>query len=291
MLSTVSRALSVPFAALVALLPVQAPGAAHAAPRAAAGPYQRGPAPSAESVASTGPFGVARLRMVAGQGTAAGTVHYPVDISQGTFGAVAVMPGFLGTEKSIAVYGPLLASHGFVVFTLNARHRTDRPDARATQLLAALDRLAAGPVRDRIDPARLAVMGHSMGGGAVLRAAAQRPAIKAAVPLAPWHLERDWRSIRVPTLIFGSDDDRVAPVRAHAEPFYKSMTRAPEKAYVELRKRGHLSFIVAHPVITRYTVSWLKRYVDEDTRYDQFLCPGPAFPTREINEYRGTCPS
>ncbi|ROO83992.1 triacylglycerol lipase [Actinocorallia herbida] len=288
MLSTLSRVLSVPLAALVALLPVQA---APAAP-AGTGPYQRGPAPTEASLtASGGPFAVARTRLVAGRGTAAGTLHYPVDISQGTFGAVAIMPGFLGTEKSIAVYGPLLASHGFVVLTLNAKHRTDRPDARATQLLAALDRLATGPVRDRIDPSRLAVMGHSMGGGAVLRAAAQRPGLKAAVPLAPWHLERDWRTIRVPTLVFGSDDDRVAPVRSHAEPFYQSMTRAPEKAYIELRKRGHLSFITPNPVITKYTVSWLKRYVDEDTRYDRFLCPGPAFPTREINEYRGTCPS
>ncbi|MDX6743042.1 dienelactone hydrolase family protein [Actinocorallia sp. A-T 12471] len=275
----------------MALLPAQAVPAAPDAPAAVVG-FQRGPAPTeAALTAPRGPFPVAKTRLVAGQGTAAGTLHYPADASQGTFGAVAVMPGFLGTEKSISLYGPLLASHGFVVFTLNAKRRTDRPDARATQLLAALDRLVTGPARDLIDPSRLAVMGHSMGGGAVLRAAAQRPGLKAAVPLAPWHLERDWRTVRVPTLVFGSDDDRVAPVRTHAEPFYQSMTRAPEKAYIELRKSGHLKFIVAHPVITKYTVSWLKRYVDNDTRYDPFLCPGPVFPTKEINEYRGTCPS
>ncbi|NBE96733.1 alpha/beta hydrolase, partial [Nonomuraea sp. KC401] len=36
-------------------------------------------------------------------------------------------------------------------------------------------------------------------------------------------------------------------------------------------------------------VSWLKRFVDEDTRYEQFLCPAPS--GLAIEEYRDTCPS
>ncbi|MCD0450822.1 dienelactone hydrolase family protein [Actinocorallia sp. API 0066] len=288
MFSTASRVLAVPVAA--ALLGLAPPPAVAAPP--VAGPYQRGPAPTEEVlVAARGPFAVTQTRMAAGQGTGAGTVHHPTDASQGTFGAVAVMPGFMGTEKSIRLYGPLLASHGFVVLTLSSVRRADFPDQRADQLLAALDRLVAGPAKGLIDAERLAVVGHSMGGGATLRAAARRPGLKAAVPLAPWHVRRDWRSVRVPTLIFGSENDRVAPVDKHAEPFYASLTRAPEKAYVELRDGGHLSFNTANPVIAKYTVSWLKRYVDDDVRYDPFLCPGPAFPSPTIREYRGTCPS
>ena len=36
-------------------------------------------------------------------------------------------------------------------------------------------------------------------------------------------------------------------------------------------------------------VAWLKRFVDDDTRYEQFLCPGPS--GSQIQEYRNTCPS
>ena len=35
-------------------------------------------------------------------------------------------------------------------------------------------------------------------------------------------------------------------------------------------------------------ISWLKRWVDEDTRYNQFLCPGPS--GTDVLEYRSTCP-
>ena len=40
--------------------------------------------------------------------------------------------------------------------------------------------------------------------------------------------------------------------------------------------------------IAKYSISWLKRFVDNDTRYEQFLCPKPTGPA--IEEYRDTCP-
>jgi hypothetical protein len=36
-------------------------------------------------------------------------------------------------------------------------------------------------------------------------------------------------------------------------------------------------------------LSWFKRYIDDDTRYSQFLCPPPSGPS--IVEYRNTCPT
>ena len=35
-------------------------------------------------------------------------------------------------------------------------------------------------------------------------------------------------------------------------------------------------------------IAWLKRFVDNDTRYEQFLCPPPGGTA--IYEYRNTCP-
>jgi hypothetical protein len=35
-------------------------------------------------------------------------------------------------------------------------------------------------------------------------------------------------------------------------------------------------------------VAWLKRFVDNDTRYEPFICPGPTGTS--VEDYRATCP-
>ncbi|WP_407701568.1 poly(ethylene terephthalate) hydrolase family protein [Thermomonospora amylolytica] len=51
----------------------------------------------------------------------------------------------------------------------------------------------------------------------------------------------------------------------------------------------HMVFTREHPVVGKLSVAWLKRYVDDDTRYDRFLCPASDDP--ELSEYRDTCPN
>src|SRR6266699_2933625 len=116
-----------------------------------------------------------------GPGFNDGIVCYPTDTSQGTFGAIAVMPGFVSPEGSIEWYGPRLASQGFVVFRLDSNNPFDFPGARRDQFLAALDYLTT---KSSVTPDRLAVMDWSMGGGGSLEAAVLRPALKAAIGLA-----------------------------------------------------------------------------------------------------------
>jgi hypothetical protein len=50
-------------------------------------------------------------------------------------------------------------------------------------------------------------------------------------------------------------------------------------------------FVTNRPTrtVSRVTVAWLKRFVDDDTRYTPFLCPPPP-ATGPIAEYRSTCP-
>ncbi|WP_018656837.1 alpha/beta hydrolase family protein [Actinomadura flavalba] len=262
--------------------------------QAAANPYERGPAPTEQSVtAEKGPFAVETIEVPAGSGTGfnLGTIYAPTDRSQGTFGAVAIAPGFVTPKALIDWYGPRLASQGFVVMTLETIGLTNLPDERAAQLLAALDYMVASSrAKDRIDASRLAVMGYSMGGGGTLRAAQERPALKTAIPLAPWHVERGWQRVTVPTLIFGADNDFIAGVATHAEPFYQNLTAAREKAYLELKGAGHSSFVAPNTTVAKYSIAWLKRFVDDDTRYDRFLCPAPR-PDAAIAEYRDTCPN
>jgi predicted dienelactone hydrolase len=51
------------------------------------------------------------------------------------------------------------------------------------------------------------------------------------------------------------------------------------KAYVELAGAGHSFTTTANVPQAASMISWLKRYVDGDTRYRQFLAPGPPVAT------------
>jgi predicted dienelactone hydrolase len=262
----------------------------YSAPALAPNPYERGPAPTNASLeAARGPFAVAQVTVPAQTTFGGGVIYYPTDTSQGTFGAVAISPGFTARWSSLSWLGPRIASHGFVVIGIETLSTLDQPAARGRQLLAALDYLTGtSSVRTRIDASRLAVSGHSMGGGGSLEAARTRPTLQAAVPLAPWHTTKNWSTVQVPTAIIGGEADTTAPPDSHAIPFYNSIPAATEKSYLELNNAGHTFPNTVNTPTAKQTVSWLKRFVDNDTRYDQFLCPGPSGSA--IEEYRSTCP-
>jgi dienelactone hydrolase len=268
-----------------------------AGPAGASG-FERGPAPDPgyflKGPFAFGSFGVANA---ATPGFGAATIYYPTSRAEGRFGGVAIVPGFTGTQAAVSWLGPRLASNGFVVITLDTNGPFDSPASRGTQLLAALDYLTrSSTVTNRVDPTRLAVMGHSMGGGGALEAAKARPSLMATVPLSPWDSDRIWPEIVSPTLIVGAEKDTTAPVGTYAKPMFAGIPTVTKKAYLELNDAGHSAVTMPSMDVARSSISWLKRFVDGDTRYDQFLCPGPpasptglpsAFP---VSAYTITCP-
>ena len=291
--TTTTRPRSVSLLARLAMAAVVAAGGVVATSSAAqaANPYERGPAPTnAILEASRGPFATSSTSvssLVSGFG--GGVIYYPTTTTAGTFGAVAISPGYTASWSSMDWLGPRIASHGFVVIGIDTITRLDQPDSRGRQLLAALDYLTQrSSVRGRIDSSRLAVAGHSMGGGGSLEAARSRPSLQAAVPLAPWHTTKSWSTLQVPTLIVGGEDDSVAPVLTHSKPFYNSIPASSEKAYLELNNASHFFPNTVNTPTAKQMVAWLKRFVDDDTRYEQFLCPGPTGSA--VQEYRNTCP-
>lgn len=284
---TVRGALAVA-ATAAGLLTALIPGGAQAADN----PYERGPAPSQSSIeASRGSYAVSQTSVSSWvSGFDGGTIYYPTSTADGTFGAVAISPGYTAYQSSIAWLGPRLASQGFVVFTIDTNTTLDQPASRGDQLLAALDYLTEqSAVRGRIDPNRLGVMGHSMGGGGSLEAAKDRPSLQAAIPLTGWNTDKTWPEVQTPTMVIGADGDTVAPVATHSEPFYNSLPSSLDKAYLELRGATHFTPNSSNTTIAKYSISWLKRFIDNDTRYEQFLCPLPA-ASLTIAEYRGNCP-
>ena len=239
--------------------------------QAADNPYQRGPNPTSSSIrASQGSFAVTTARISGQRGFGGGQIYYPTSTAQGTFGVVALAPGFSARWSQISWIAPRLASQGFVVVGIETNSLFDQPASRGQQLIAALDwATGSSPARTRIDRTRQAVGGWSMGGGGTLSASATRPSIRAGVPLAPWHTDKTWGNVRVPQAIIGAESDSTAPVSSHAIPFYQSL--AGPKIYLELNNAQHFFPTSVNTNQQALSVAFYKRYVDDDTRYSQFL--------------------
>ncbi|WP_020666066.1 alpha/beta hydrolase family protein [Amycolatopsis nigrescens] len=259
--------------------------------QAAGNPHQRGPDPTPQSiVAEKGPFEVATAPAPAGNGFGGGTIYYPTDTSQGTFAGIAISPGFFGPQFSIDWYGPRLASQGFVVIAITTNALWDFPSQRADQLLAALKYLKQdSPAKDRLDGGRLGVMGHSMGGGGTMEAVLKDHSLKAAIPLTGWGITADYSGVQTPTMIIGAQFDVVAPDESYSIPFYKSLRPDLDKQFLQLAGGTHFSPNLPNTTIAKYSISWLKRFLDDDTRYQQFLCP--VQPDPELSAHEATCHS
>jgi pimeloyl-ACP methyl ester carboxylesterase len=271
---------------LVVLLAVLAGAVGVRAPSSAAG-LQPGPDPTADSLGKDGPFVTASVTVGPGNGFGGGTIYYPTDMSQGTFGGIVIGPGFGTGRGQYEWIGAKLATHGFVAFVTDTNGLGDPVDARSAQLLAAVDFLTkSSPVSDRVDGSRMAVSGHSAGGAAALGAAARRPDLKAVIGLAPGEpdmggLLQAMSGLGVPAMIIAAQNDRPAP-----KELYDAVKNAP-KSYLEIAGEGHGFPAGGNMVMFRSMVPWLKVFLDKDTRYTPFLCSGSG---DGLSKFENTCP-
>lgn len=108
--------------------------------------------------------------------------------------AVVVTHGFSGNRQLMYGFGYTLARNGYVAGVIdyaghggNARRLPESPagDAQYAALAADLDAaLAFMRGRPDVDPARVAILGHSMGASAVARYGAERPGVPATVAIS-----------------------------------------------------------------------------------------------------------
>jgi triacylglycerol lipase len=263
--------------------------------------YEVGPNPTLSALqASQGPLSVSSTIVPSSvSGFGGGTIYFPSNAQQ-ELAAIAVAPGFTNYQSAIQWWGPLLASHGYVVITIDTNGRFDNPNSRSLQLDAALSHLidegnrANSPISGIVDENRLATMGFSMGGGGSL-ISASRNRLSAAVPLAPWNSGgNDFDQIGVPTMIMACENDSTAPVNSHASPFYNRIPASTDKAYMEITNGPHNCANGDNgngndALLSTYGVSWMKRFLDKDQRYAQFLCGPNHTANPSINEYRDNC--
>ncbi len=244
---------------------------------------------------SVGPYAVSSYRITSAQGFGGGTAYYPQ--TPGRYGVVAVSPGFFSSESAVSWFAQRLASHGFVAVAMNTNSIFDFPPSRANQLMAVfawVANTAPAAVASRADSTRRAVAGHSMGGGGSLIAAQGNPSLRAVYPLTPWNnTTTDFSRMSVPTMIIGADGDTTARVSVHARPFYASLPATTRKAYGELNGATHGTPNRTNTTISRYSVSWMKRFVDADMRYSTYLCGAQhqSYNTPAIfDRYQQSCP-
>ena len=261
--------------------------------------YETGPAPNLSFVeANRGPLSTATFNVPGSvDGFGGGTVYYPTNINQ-ELATISIAPGFTNTRSAVAWWGPVLASHGFVVITIDTNSRFDQPESRGRQLDSALSYLidegnrAGSPISGLVDENRLATMGFSMGGGGALHSAS-RNRLSASIPLAPFNFGNgNFGDIGVPTMIMACENDGTAPVNSHASPFYNVISNSVDKAFMEVNDGPHNCANgnnSNNALLSTYGISWMKRFLDKDRRFNQFLCGPNHIANNQISDYRDTC--
>ena len=242
-----------------------------------------GPAPTEQSASRAGPYRVQRYTngYRNGPNFADGTMHYPSD-AEGPFASIAIVPGFDSPQSSNQTWGPFLASHGIVAFTIGTNSGFDQPPARARALLDAVETIRGentrsnSPLRNKLDLTRIAIGGWSMGGGGTLQAANATPSFKAAMVLAGWDPGGRYTRNTVPTIFFAGTSDPLAGGQSQGH--YRSIPESTPKLLWEVRGAGHN--VGNNPAgqggaIGRYGLSFLKVFLEGDDRYKQFLTATP----------------
>jgi dienelactone hydrolase len=239
--------------------------------------------PTVQTVSGTGSYQYASYSSgfaIANGAFSSATIFYPTTAAP-PFAAIAFCPGFTEVETGFLTWGQVLASHGIVALVLTPQNTlTDLPETRGDELLAALDTLVSentrgdGPLNGKIATGRLGVMGHSMGGGGTLFACNKGSSrIRAAVPLMPWQPLGTFPDCTSPTLLVAAEKDALVNPDSMAHPEYQSLG-ATDKVYMEVAGADHTAandVSSGSNLYVRYAIAWLKVYLEDDSRYQQFI--------------------
>jgi dienelactone hydrolase len=238
----------------------------------------------AVSVAAVGPYMVDKYDGPADPVFDSSLIYYPLNASP-PFAITALSPGFVNVKEDVDWWGPVMASHGFVIIVISPTDALDFPAQRADDLEAAIALLKAentrsgSPLLGKLEVNRAGLMGHSMGGGGTLLVAARSGSkYQAAVAWEPYAnpISLDTSLISAPTMILAGEFDLVAGANDMAWPFYQKIPSTTEKAYAEFAGLGHntpnnVGDIPDRELHARWTLAWMKMQLEDEARYDMYV--------------------
>lgn len=173
-----------------------------------------------------------------GSGMLTARVHYPATTAgtnapvlpaPGGWPVVVFLHGFAIQGSAYAALGNAWASRGMVVVLSNTAQFDNvgqEQDGRALYpAVVAANATAGGPFAGAFAVGRLALAGHSMGGGNVANVLAANPGYRCGVAFAPV-LPRGANAIAVttPLAIVVGTGDTIVPPATQAQPFYQAAT-------------------------------------------------------------------
>ncbi|MFN8620760.1 MAG: dienelactone hydrolase family protein [Chloroflexota bacterium] len=226
---------------LPALLLVMAgspPGALAASPAPAASPSPDAAAPGASVQME--------LTVTAGDRSFPAVVWLPAQATDGTaptapapgpWPVVVFGHGYLSPVEAYRTLLSGLAADGFVVIAprsggeLFPSHGAFAADLSGVVDWVTVEASRAGsPLQGIADPTRVAVSGHSMGGGAAVLAAAADPRFRTVATLAAAETRPSAvaaaATLTTPVLFIGGDADTIAPVATNQQPMFAAVADA-----------------------------------------------------------------
>jgi len=133
-----------------------------------------------------------------------------------------------------------------------------------------------------------------MGGGGAQLAAVADTSLKAIVALCPWldpnGLNSSSVNHNIPIIFVSSELDQIAPPSSHAEIQYQLTPSLTKKLIYEINNGTHISAntpATAQGDVGRMVLSWLKKYLENDSCYCSLLLDIPNSASR--HETNITC--
>ncbi|MET0595839.1 MAG: alpha/beta hydrolase, partial [Polyangiaceae bacterium] len=234
--------------------------------------------PTESSINMDGPLTVA-ASYTAGLPTSADyktlTIYYPSN-GTGPYVMIAYAMGLTESSNLFGGWAKRMASYGYVVGLVDPNDTNNAGEDRAKGQWSALQNMKAentrsgSPLNGKLSDC-FVVSGHSLGGGASVKAANDHPAdIKGVIGLNPY-VQNAFAAIVAPTLLITGQNDTTAAPAQHGKKAYDGIPASTIKQYVEISGGNHQSALSVNSTTSRYAVAWMKYEVDGDTRYKALL--------------------
>lgn len=238
---------------------------------------------------STGPYAKCTYTPPANSAYAEAKVWYPCSAT-GTLAATTLISGGTKVYSDYTKLADHLVSHGYVVFAMTPKNPsllsnaawTSAQKAGIAQLKKENTRTGTSsspnPVKGKINTARLQVLGHSLGGGGTLLAAASLGSgIKTAQALTPAIMGSTLSLISIKArtnIIAGVNDTTALPLLVAM--YYNSLPLTVDKTFMNFYGVDHWTFINtgAQPYQSRvfkYITAFMKYHLDGNSAYQTYL--------------------